>query len=397
MSQETSPTETNNLANVDTLTVGSKTIYLVGTAHISQKSVDLAEEIIRKIRPDSVAVELCASRFESLKNPDRWKNTDIVSVIKQGKAYLLLAQIMIAGFQKKLGDQLHIKPGAEMMRSAAVAEEVGAKLSLADRDVKTTLKRTWANLGFWGMIKLVFTMLQGLFLDKRIDEAEIERLKSTDALEEMMAEFTQALPGVREALIDERDSYLAQKIKASPGEKIVAVIGAGHVPGIKREILKDIDLQHLEAIPPKKLIWRLLGWAIPASLAVFLAISFLRSGSAGSLAMLKSWYLITGLSAAAGSLLALASPLTTLGVFIISPITSLHPMIAAGWVAGLIEAMLHKPRVSDFETVSDDVVTLRGFLKNRISKILLIIALTNLLGGVGKLYAVGKIAGMAVK
>lgn len=389
--------EIEGISNVDTLTIGPKTIYLVGTAHISQKSVDLAEDIIRKVKPDSVAIELCASRFESLKNPDRWKNTDIVSVIKEGKAYLLLAQIMIAGFQKKLGDQLHIKPGAEMMRSASVAEEIGAKVSLADRDVKTTLKRTWANLGLSGMLKLVFTMLQGLFLDKKIDEAEIERLKSADALEEMMAEFTKALPGVREALIDERDSYLAQKIKGSPGEKVVAIIGAGHIPGIKREIQKDIDLKSLEAIPPRKAIWRAIGWAIPVSLFAFLVISLVRSGPTAGLSMLKTWYLTTGLTAAAGSLLSLANPLTILGVLLISPITSLHPMIAPGWIAGLMEAMLHKPRVSDFETVSDDVATVRGFLKNRISKILLIIALTNLIGGFGKFYAVGKLASMAVK
>lgn len=383
--------------NVDKLEVGDKTIYLVGTAHISQKSVELAEEMIRTIKPDSVAVELCNSRYESLKNPDRWKNTDIISVIKEGKAYVLLAQIMIAGFQKKLGDQLKVKPGAEMLRSAKVAEEVGANIVLADREVKTTLKRTWSNLGLWGMCKLVFTMFQGLLLDKKIDEAEIERLKSSDALEEMMAEFSKALPGVRTALIDERDSYLAEKIKHSPGKTVVAVIGAGHIPGIKREIFKEIDLSKLEVIPPKKIIWRVLGWALPLTFVALIAYGFFKSGANSSIAMLEAWFWFTGLSAGLGALLAFAHPVTILCAVGVTPLTSLHPMIAAGWVTGLVEAMLHKPRVSDFETVGEDVVTLKGFWRNRISRILLVVALTNFFGGIGKLFALGKVASLAIK
>ena len=231
--------------NVDKIQLDQKEIYLVGTAHISSKSVELAEEIIREIQPHSVAVELCEPRFKALQDPDRWKKTDIFTVIKQKKMYLLMSQLILAGFQKKLGKSLDIKPGAEMMKSVEVANEIGSEIVLADREVRTTLKRTWSSMSIWSATKLMGAMVGSIFTTQELSEEEIERLKSSDALNEMMKELSDAIPGVQKALIDERDKYLATKIKQSPGDKVVAIIGAGHIPGIKNYIGEDIDLEPL--------------------------------------------------------------------------------------------------------------------------------------------------------
>lgn len=378
--------------NVDLVELDGRSIYLVGTAHVSQSSADLAEEIIREHQPDSVAVELCDSRYTSLKNPDRWKNTDIFSVIKDGKSYVLMAQLILAGFQKKLGNKLQIKPGAEMMRSIEVAEELKLRTVLADREIRTTLKRTWASLGFFSMLKLMFAMVAGLFSHENIDEEEIERLKTADALEELMKEFSAALPGVRTALIDERDQYLASKIRGAPGDTIVAIVGAGHIPGIKKWIDKDIDLDALETIPPKKKLARFIAWAIPAVVLGLIAYGFYSAGSKTGIDMMTSWFWINAYLASIGALLALAHPLTIIVAFFVSPFTSLNPLIAAGWVAGLVEASLRKPRVSDLESIADDISTFRGLFKNRLSHILLVIALTNLFGTIGTFIGIERIA-----
>ena len=378
--------------NVDRVTLGDRSIYVVGTAHVSQSSADLAEKIIREVEPESVAVELCDSRYQSLKDPDRWKNTDIVTVIKGGKAYVLMAQLMLAGFQKKLGNQLQIKPGAEMMRALSVAEEIGADPVLADRDIGTTLKRTWSTMGFWSICKVIASMVAGLFTTQQIDEEEVERLKSSDALEELMLEFSENFPKVQKVLIEERDRYLAEKIQHSPGKSVVAVVGAGHVPGILKHLGTNIDTKDLCTIPPKKKIGRIIAWSIPFIVLAMIAYGFVSSGAATSISMIESWFWINGALGAIGATIALAHPLTVLSAFLASPFTSLNPLIAGGWVAGIVEAIIRKPTVSDLENIADDIGSVRGLWTNRLSRVLLVIALTNLFGSIGTFIGAGTIA-----
>lgn len=380
--------------NVDLIRHAGRNFYLIGTAHISESSADLAEEMIRAYKPDSVAVELCEARYQSLHNPARWKNTDIVSVIRQGKAYVLMAQLMLAAFQKKLGDKLKVKPGAEMMRAVKVAQELHATVVLADRDVGITLRRVWGSLGFWTTLKLIGSVMAGLFQTHEIDEQEIERLKSSDALDELMREFSEALPEVRNTLIDERDQFLASTIAEAPGETVVAVVGAGHIAGIKKWFGIPVDRASLERIPPPNRYVRVFGWIIPALLVILLGIGFIGSGSALSLHMLSAWVWITGGFAAFGAAISLAHPLTILSAFVASPITTIHPLLASGWVAGLVEAVIRRPRVSDLESITDDLATLKGIWRNRLSRILLIMALTNLFGSIGALVGIKVVASM---
>lgn len=369
--------------NVDLIRLNGKEIYLVGTAHVSKQSADLAESIIRQIEPDTVAVELCQPRYLSLKDPERWKNTDVVEVIRQGRSSLLLVQLILSSFQKRVGKQLGVKPGEEMMRAVQVAEEVGAETVMADREVKITLKRTWSNLGFFSMMKVMGTLIGSLFSEEVVDEEEIERLKSSDVLAETLKDFSKALPEVRASLIDERDQYLAAKIAGAPGDKVVAIVGAGHVPGILNCIGDEIDLEGLETIPAPRKLGKILAWLIPILIICAFIYGFMVGGAETSVEMFRDWFLINAVAGGLGSLLALAHPLTILAAFLASPFTSLNPTIAGGWVAGLTEAWLRKPRVSDFESLADEVSTVKGFWTNRVTRILLVVILTNLLGTIG--------------
>lgn len=379
--------------NVHLFEKDGREIYIIGTAHVSAKSADLVESIVREVRPDSVAVELCAPRYRALKNPEEWKKTDIVQVIKQGKAYLLLAQLLLSGFQKKIGKKLGVQPGAEMLRAIEVAEEMGAETVLADREVTITLKRTWGGLGFWKGMKLLATLIaEGFSPAQEFDEEEIERLKTADVLEEAMQEFAKALPSVRKSLIDERDQYLASKINSASGQKVVAVVGAGHVPGITRYMDQTIDLAPLETVPPPSPWLKVLGWGIPLLILSLIIYGMLTAGTDVGTQMIWDWIWVNAVFGALGSLLALAHPLTIVVSFIVSPFTSANPAIAAGWVAGLVEASIRKPRVEDFEMLSSEPLTLKLAYQNRVTRVLLVVMLTNLLGGLGTFLSGGLIA-----
>ena len=369
--------------NVEHIVIGDKEYFLVGTAHVSKDSVELAENTIREVRPDSVAIELCKSRYESLKDPERWKKTDIIAVIREGRAFVLLTQLLLAGFQKKLGKQLQVKPGEEMMRAASVAEEVGAEQVLADRDVKITLKRTWAQIGFGTIIKLLASSLRSLFDPKQFSEEEIEKLKNPDVLDELMREFSKTLPQVKTPLIDERDQYLSQKVRNAPGHRIVAIVGAGHVPGMKKLIHESIDIAPLDQMPQKSPAKKMLRWSVLAIFILVLLYAFIHTGMSTGVQMIKSWFWVTAIFSGIGAALCLAHPLTILSAFLCAPFTTFPPLLAAGWVAGLVEAVLRKPRVSDFERIVDDISSFRGAWTNRVSRIILIMAFTNITSALG--------------
>ena len=369
--------------NVDLIKLDDKEIYLIGTAHVSHKSTELVEKLIKETSPDIVAIELCDSRYKALQDPERWKKTDIISVIREGRAYVLIAQLMLAAFQRKLGQKLNIKPGAEMLAASATANNLNIPIVLADREIRITLRRTLSAMGLWTRIKLFFSLLFSATSKESITSEEIEKLKSGDALEALIEEFSKALPEVRKTLIDERDLYLTSKIQTAPGKRVLAVVGAGHTPGIKRYIGQDINLAPLETVPPRKISLRLLAWLIPSLIIGLVLYGFITAGAETGVDMLTAWVLINAVLTGLGAAVALAHPLTILASALVSPLTSASPFIAAGWVAGLVEAFLRKPCVADFESVADDIGSIKGIWKNRLSRILLVVVLTNLFGSIG--------------
>jgi len=380
--------------NVDLIEHDGRQFYIVGTAHVSKDSADLVEKTIRERKPDTVALELCDSRYETLSNPERWKETDIYTVIKSGRAYVLMAQLALSTFQKKLADEFGIRPGEEMHRAMQVSHETNTNISLVDREVRTTLKRAWAGAGFWTLIKVVFSMFTAMFEKQDISKDDIENLKDGDQLAMAIDEFSGSLPGVKTALIDERDQYLAAKINASPGDTVVAVVGAAHVPGIKKVFGTEIDVASLDEIPPPKKIFKLIGWGVPLLLLALIVIGFFVSGRETSQQMVIVWVLANGISASIGTIVALAHPLTIVTAFIAAPITSLNPTIAAGWVCGLTEAYLRKPRVIDLEHIADDLTSVRGIWSNRVIKVLLVVVLANLGSSIGTFIGVGWIVSL---
>ena len=365
-----------------------KEIILVGTAHVSKESADLVERVIKEEKPDTVAVELCQSRYQAMTEKNKWRETDLIKVIKEKKAFLLLSNLMLASFQKKIGKKLGIKPGEEMLRAVNTAKETEADIHLADRDIRTTLSRTWRLMGFWTKFKLLFQLITSMGNVEDIEKEDIEKLKQQDALEILLSELGKTLPELQQVLIDERDQYLAHKIRTAPGNKIVAVVGAGHVPGIKRYWEEPVDIAALEIIPAKGKWGGFFKWGIPALVIALIILGFYMAGANAGADMIKWWVLANAVLAGLGAAIALAHPLTVLAAFVASPITSLNPMVAAGWVAGLVQVFLVKPKVKDFERLPEDIVSVKGFWKNKISRILLIVVLTNLGSSLGAFVAI---------
>ncbi len=374
--------------NKHPLSTEDKEIILVGTAHVSTESADLVERVIEEEKPDTVAVELCQSRYQAMTDKNRWQETDLIKVIKEKKAFLLLSNLMLASFQKKIGKKLGIKPGEEMLRAVKTAKDMEADIHLADRDVRTTLSRTWRLMGFWTKFKLLFQLITSMGDVEDIEKEDIEKLKEQDVLETLLSELGKTLPDLQRVLIDERDQYLAHKIRTAPGKKIVAVVGAGHVPGIKKYWEEPVDIAALELIPPKGKWGGFLKWGIPTLVILLIILGFYMAGASAGADMIKWWVLANAVLAGLGAAVALAHPLTVLAAVIASPITSLNPMIAAGWVAGLVQVFLVKPKVKDFQRLPEDIVSVKGFWKNKITRILLIVVLTNLGSSLGAFVAI---------
>jgi len=263
-----------NNDNKHHLTIEDKDIILLGTAHVSEESADLVAEVVNEERPDTVCVELCESRYKAMTQENRWKDTDLIKVIKEKKAFLLLSNLMLAAFQKKIGKKLGIKPGEEMRRAISAAKTVDAEIYLADRDIRTTLSRTWRLMGLWTKIKLLTQLITSVGEVDSIEKADIEKMKEKDVLETLLAEIGEILPELRSVLIDERDQYLAAKIRTAPGKRIVAVVGAGHVPGIKQYWNEPVDLEALEVLPPKGKFTGFLKWGIPAVVVGLIILGF---------------------------------------------------------------------------------------------------------------------------
>ena len=370
-----------NQDNVEIMNINNKEIILIGTAHVSKESAEQVKEIIEETKPDSVCIELDKERYDSIENKDKWEELDIFKVIKQKKALFLLVNLIIGSFQKRIAKQFGINAGQEMIQGIESAKEIDANLVLADRNIQITFKRVWRGLGLIEKLKLGFQILTMLFYDEEITEEEMNELKSGDSLNMMLAELGKQFPGIKRHLIDERDQYLSHKIKNAEGNKIVAVLGAGHIPGIKEEIKKEQNLDSLTELPPKSNIVKYIAWSIPALIIAIITYTLFTNRTAG-IEQIISWVLWNGSLSAIGVLLARGHILTILSSFIVAPISSLNPALAAGWFAGLVEAMLRKPQVKDFKNLSEEI-TLKGLWRNKVTRILLIVVFANIGSTIG--------------
>lgn len=372
-------------ADVHTITYEEKTILLIGTAHISQESVDLVEKVILQENPDCVCIELDEKRYTALTQKKKWQSLDLKQIIKDKQLSTLMINLLMASYQKKLGGQLGVKPGAELLKATDTATARNIPIALCDRDVRITLRRAWKSTSFFKKGYLLTTLFASLFDSTEISEEKLAEMKQKDVLSELMNEMGTALPDVKKVLIDERDIYLSEKIKAAKGNHLVAVVGAGHVKGIK-EFLKDdrsTELVDIETIPPVSKVWKILGWSIPLLIIGSLVTIGIQKGMADAGANLLFWILANGIPSAIGGILAFANPLTVIGVFAAAPITSLTPIIGAGYVAAFIQVMRTPPVVKEFETVGDDMGTIKGWWKNKLLRVFLVFLFTGFGSSIG--------------
>lgn len=361
-------------------------IVLVGTAHVSRASADLVREVIRAEEPDRVCVELDEKRYQSLIQRQRWESLNLREVIRDRQLSTLLANLVLASYQKKLGDQLGVVPGAELLEAVTVANESQIPVSLCDRDIRVTMRRAWHSTSWWKKSYLLSTLLVSLF-DRTtvISEEKLAELRDTDTLTELLNELGQAMPELKTVLIDERDTWLAEKIKAAPGQRIVAVVGAGHVRGILAAL--DVDgrgrLAGMEVIPPASPLWKVAGWSIPLMIVASLGWIALEQGLAVARDNLVAWIFATGVPSSIGALLALAHPFTVLSAFAAAPITTLSPVIGAGYVTAFVQVMMQPPMVREFDTVLEDMAGISGWWRNRLLKVFLAFLLPSLGAMVG--------------
>jgi len=373
----------SEVGHVTRLSYEGKEILLVGTAHVSQKSVEEVVRVIREERPDTVCVELDESRYKMLTDDSAWRNLDIVQVIKQKRVLFLLSSLALGAYQRRMGEKLGVRPGAELLAAVRTAEEVGAKLVLADRDIQATLKRTWGNLGFWDRSQIVSGLLAAPFAVDDIDESKVEELKDKDTIGEMMHAVAAEMPRIKVPLIDERDRYLMSKIQEAPGQKIVGVVGAAHVAGMVEKLGVSANYEELSRLPAPGKLGQVLQWLIPALILGAFYFGFRKHGTAGLEEMVLAWVLPTAALSAALSIVALAHPLTVLSAALAAPITTLNPAVGVGMVTGLVEALLRRPTVEDCEGAQKAVQSLGGIYRNRATRVLLVFALSSLGAALG--------------
>lgn len=359
--------------DVHVVEMDDRQFILIGTAHVSKESVDLVHQVIEKEQPDCVCVELDEKRYKSLSKKKRWKSLDLKHIIRNKQLSTLMINLVLASYQKKLGDQLGVMPGSELLEATVTAEKNNIPIELCDRDVRITMRRAWKSTSFFKKGYLVASLMASLFEETEITEEKLNKLKETDVLSELMAELGQALPELKTVLIDERDTFLSEKIKHAVGKKVVAVVGAGHIEGVKKALHEDrsSQMEAINTIPPVSTAWKAAGWMIPLIII----------GSIGMIGYMKGvdvagdnliyWILANGIPSSIGALIALAHPVTIISAFVAAPITSLTPVIGAGYVCAFVQAMMQPPVVHEFETVLEDMSKIRKWWNNKLLKVFL--------------------------
>lgn len=359
------------------------TVFLIGTAHISSTSVDEVRSIIELENPDRICIELDASRLSSKDRNKSWENMDMVKVFKEHKGFLLLANTALASFQRKMGAQTGVNPGTELMSAAEIAKEKNIPLSLCDREIQVTLRRAWAKSSLWNKCKLLASLISAAFSDEEISAEDLEELKKQESMEAMLSEVAKELPSVKEVLIDERDCYLATNIYHAPGQRKVAVIGAGHTNGVLATLEKlDSNIPtpepaSLSVIPEGSKAGKIVPYLVPALIVALILWGILANGWDQGLRTFLYWVAVNMSCTLLATAVAFAHPLNVLLCSVTAPFFALNPVLGVGMLGGVLEATLRKPKVKDFESLNDATMSLKGWYRNRILHCLLVFFLSS--------------------
>ena len=363
-------------------------LYLIGTAHVSKASAELVERIIHEVKPDTVCVELDDKRLKAIMKQNSFDDLDIIKIIRTKQLFYFIGQFIMSSFQKKIAQKTGSTPGAEFKRAVELSDETGARLVLSDRDVGITLKRAWRLTGFCDKIKFLGGIVTGG--EKELEELNIEGMKNRDAIDNLIKDFGDELPVTKEVLIDERDIYLTSSIQRNLGEKTVAVVGAGHVPGMLKHFesfIPDQKIEEINSVPPPSRVARTVPWIIPAVIIGVFIYGFMFGKRELAGEAILYWILANGTLTAIGCILARAHPLTVVAGFIAAPITSLNPTIGAGFVTALVQSFALKPRVKDFEQMQGGALKVWQWWSNRITIIFLVFILSSIGSSIGTFVA----------
>ena len=371
---------------MEILHINDKEIYILGTAHVSKISKEEVLKTIDENAFDTICIELDQRRYNSLNNPKKWEETNIIDVIKKKQTGFLLANLILSSYQKRVASKINSQSGIEMITAIKEAKEKNIHLELIDRDIQSTFSRIYQKHNLWQKAKLIVSLISAIFDDEEINDKDIEALKQEDILDMALKDIEKAFPIVSEVLIDERNKILAQNIKKAPGKKIFAIVGAAHIPGILKYINEDIDITEInnKVIKPKSS--KIKGWIIPALIISMIAITCFKNFDQAKNQMLV-WLIVNGGLSALGALIAFAHPLSVITAFIAAPITSLNPLLAAGWFAGIMEAYLRKPKVSDLQNIDEAANSLKGLYQNRFTHVLIVVILANIGSSIGTFIA----------
>ena len=381
----------SNKQAIKHIKVGNTECVILGTAHISKQSAAQVKAEITSGDFDAVAIELCENRYKNMRNPERFANTDLWQVIRQGKTGMMMANLALGAYQKRLAEGFNITPGADMKTAIENADAANLDLFLIDRDIGTTLKRVYKSLSLWHALEMFAGLLNSVLSREKVSEEAINKLKEGDMLESALTEFANKSPDLYVPLIQERDRYMAarlqQLVETDKPRRMLVVVGAGHVAGISRYLVEHTDnasatLQTLNEVKRSFSFFKVIPWLVVGLILLGFGIGFSRSPELG-LQMMTDWVVLNSGLSGIGALLAGAHPLTLLTAIVAAPITSLNPMLGAGMVCGLVEASLRKPRVADFVNLRDDAASLSGWWKNQVTRTLLVFALTTLGSAIG--------------
>jgi len=375
-------------ADLHRVALEDREIIVVATAHISRESADLVRHVIEAERPDAVCIELDAQRYKTLAQRQRFEALDLKQVIRQQQLTPLILNLILVSYQQQLGGQLGVLPGSEFLEAAEAAESQGIPVVLCDRDVRITLRRAWGALSLWQKLRLFASVLGSVVERPQLSEEDLRKLREQDVGSRLIEELGQALPGIKRVLIDERDTYLAERIKGTDGRRIVAVVGAGHIGGIRKGLQAKVpfDLRTLETVPPVSGFWKAVGWGMPALILAAIAVIGWQRGAAAAGDNLVYWILVTGLPSMLGTMIALGHPLTILSALLAAPITTLTPLLGVGYIAAFVQAYLRPPRVYELRGLAQDFRSPRQWYTNRVLRILLVFLLSTL-GGAGGMFA----------
>lgn len=381
---------------IEEMQVNNTTITIIGTAHVSKASADAVRELIESNRFDVIAIELCESRYNSIVNPNVLADMDLLEVIKTKKASMVAASLALGAYQQRLAEQFDVQPGAEMRVAIKQASDKNLHLELIDRDMGITLKRLYRSIPWWRKLYVISGLVASVLTNEKVTEEEIEKLKTGDMLESTFAQFAASAYDLFSPLIAERDQYMAAKlwmlVQNRECTNVLAVVGAGHLAGIKSELSTGIEdaqkrVNQLTHLPEGSSIAKYIPWVIVALILGGFAFGFSKSTDLGW-SLVVNWILINGGLSALGTAIAGAHIITIITAFLAAPLTSLNPTIGAGVVTSVVELYLRKPTIKDFENVRLDTTKLSGWRSNRVARLILVF-LFSTIGSVFGTYIAG--------